>query len=159
SSNNFTAGPSSIPYANVGWVYAQNFDALPNPGATSVNSANPVTINGIIYSLADPFDFAYPVLSSGGTGGLGINSLSGWYGLGTLGSKFGATDGDQTTGGVLSFGLPNDSNRAAGLLATSSTGATAVGAKFINFTGRTLNYIDLQFTGELWRQSDLPKSL
>ena len=28
-----------------------------------------------------------------------------------------ATDGDQTTGGQLSFGLPNSSNRALGLLA------------------------------------------
>jgi hypothetical protein len=159
SSNNVATGPSLIPYQSVGWVYTQNFDALPNPGATSVNTANPVTIDGITYSLANPFDFAYPSLASGGTGGLGLGGLAGWYGLGTLSSKFGASDGDQTTGGVISFGLPNDSNRALGLLATSSTGSTAVGAKFINYTGRTLNYIDLQFTGELWRQSDVPKSL
>jgi regulation of enolase protein 1 (concanavalin A-like superfamily) len=159
SSNNASAQPSFIPYPSASWVYAQNFDALPNPGATSVNSANPVTINGITYSLANPFDFAYPNVSSGSSGGLGLAALAGWYGLGSLSSKLGATDGDQTTGGVISFGLPGDPNRAVGLLATSSTGPTALGARFINYTGRTLNYINLQFTGELWRQSDLPKNL
>jgi hypothetical protein len=75
-----------------------------------------------------------------------------------VGVRFGATDGDQTTGGQISFGLPNSSNRALGLLATSTTGYTAFGAKFINNTGQTLNYINLQVTGEVWRQSNLPKT-
>ena len=49
--------------------------------------------------------------------------------------------------------------RALGLLATSTTGFTAFGAKFINETTQTLNSITVQFTGEVWRQSDLPKTL
>ena len=106
-----------------GSVYTQNFDSLPDPGATSVNSSNPVTINGVTYSLANPYDFAYPVIASGSSGGLGISALAGWYGTSVLLSRFGATDGDQTTGGQISFGLPNSSNRALGLLATSSTTA------------------------------------
>jgi hypothetical protein len=77
----------------------------------------------------------------------------------SVGTRFGATDGDQTTGGVLSFGLPNSSNRAIGLLATSTTGYTGFGAKFINQTPNSLNFITLQFTGEVWRQSDKPKTL
>jgi hypothetical protein len=89
--------------------------------------------------------------------------MCGWYGLAdptaSIGTRFGATDGDQTTGGLISFGLPNDSNRALGLLATSTTGYTAFGAKFINGTRQTLNFINLQFTGEIWRQSDKPKTL
>jgi hypothetical protein len=76
-----------------------------------------------------------------------------------LQSRFGATDGDQTTGGQLSFGLPNSSNRALGLLATSTTDGTAFGARFINGTGVTLNRINLQFTGEVWRQSSVPKTV
>src|SRR5262249_29858249 len=51
---------SFIPYVTVGSIYHQNFDSLPDPGVTSVNSANPVTINGITYSLANPHDFAAP---------------------------------------------------------------------------------------------------
>lgn len=157
--NNATNPPSFVPYNIAGRVYTQDFDSLPAPGATSVNTANPVTINGITYSLGNPFDFAFPALPSGGTGGLGLEAMRGWYGLGALASKFGATDGDQTTGGEISFGLPDSSDRALGLLATSSTGPTAFGVKFINQTLNTLNYINLEYTGEVWRQSDLPKTL
>ena len=146
-----------------GSVYAQNFDSLPNPGTSSVNTANPVTIDGITYSLSNPFDFASPVSASGTNGGLGLASLAGWYGLAdptaSAGVRFGATDGDQTTGGQISFGPPNSSNRALGLLATRSTGYTAFGVRLINGTGQTLNFINLQFTGEVWRQSNVPKTL
>jgi hypothetical protein len=159
ATNNPTSPASFIAYTSPGAVYTQNFDSLPDPGATSVNTANPVTINGITYSLANPFSFADPVVASGNSGGLGISELAGWYGLADLTSKFGATDGDQTTGGQLSFGLPSNSNRALGLLATSSTGGTAFGAKFINQTPQNLSSITVQFTGELWRQSNLPKTL
>jgi hypothetical protein len=102
--------------------------------------------------------------ASGATGGLGLSAtMPGWYGLAnptaSVGERFGASDGDQTTGGQISFGLPDSSNRALGLLATSTTGYTAFGAKFINNTGATLNDINLQVTAEVWRQSNLPKTL
>ena len=159
--NNGTATPppSFVDYTAPGSVYTQNFDSLPDPGANSVNTANPVTINGVTYSLANPYDFAYPVMASGGSGGLGLSALAGWYGTSALLSRFGATDGDQTTGGQLSFGLPNNPNRALGLLATSTTGATAFGVRFINGTPITLTRMNLQFTGEIWRQSNLSKTL
>jgi len=160
ASNNATATPppSFIAYTAPAAVYSQNFDSLPNPGTNSVNTANPVTINGVVYSLGNPYDFAYPILSTGG-GGLGISALAGWYGSAVVSSKFGATDGDQTTGGQISFGLSNNSNRALGLLATSTTGGTAFGARFINGSGITLTRMNLQVTGEVWRQSNLPKTL
>jgi hypothetical protein len=164
--SNGNSGPppaSFIAYNTDGSIYSQNFDALPDPGANSVNTANPVTIDGVTYSLANPFDFAFPVSATGNTGGLGLSALFGWYGLAdpvaSVGARFGATDGDQTTGGQVSFGLPNSSNRALGLLATSTTGYTAIGAKFINNTGATLHYMNLQVTGEIWRQSNIPKTL
>jgi hypothetical protein len=159
--NNGTATPPSsfIDYTVAGSVYTQNFDSLPDPGANSVNSANTVTINGVTYSLANPYDFAYPVIASGSSGGLGISALAGWYGSSVLLSRFGATDGDQTTGGQISFGLPSSFNRALGLLATSTTGGTAFGVRFINGTTITLTRMNLQFTGEVWRQSNLSKTL
>jgi hypothetical protein len=55
--------------------------------------------------------------------------------------------------------LPNSGNRAVGLLATSTTGFTAFGVKFVNDTAQTLTHMTLQFTGEVWRQSNLPKTL
>jgi hypothetical protein len=158
ASNTVSLAASSIPYTAPGTTYTQNFDALPNPGPTSVDAANPVTIDNITYSLGDPLDAACPTVGTG-SGGLGIPALSGWFGWGVAEAKFGASDGDQTTGGMISFGLPGSSNRALGLLATSSTGPTALGARFINGTGSTLDHINLQFVGELWRQSDVPKTL
>jgi hypothetical protein len=156
----YTVPPlASIDYAQQNSVYTQNFDSLPNPGATSANADNPVTINDVTYSLANPFNFAFMVAASGNNGGLGISTMAGWYASGVSASQFGATAGDQTTGGQISFGLTNDSNRALGLLATSSTGGTAFGVKFINGTHFTLGQINLQFTGEIWRQSDKPKTL
>ncbi len=158
NNGNVAHPPSFIAYNRPGAVYSQNFDALPNPGATSVNANNPVVINGVTYALAKPIDFAFPQFFSG-NGGLGISALSGWYGYANVTTQFGATDGDQTTGGDISFGLPSSSNRALGLLATSSTGGTAFGAKFINATGTNLGYLDINLTGEVWRQSDTAKTL
>jgi hypothetical protein len=155
--------PSFVPYLTAGSVYSQNFDSLPDPGSTSVDSGNPVTIDTITYSFSNPYDFALPASASGNSGGLGLPALAGWYGLAdptaSVGVRFGATDGDQTAGGQISFGPENGSNRALGLLATSTTGYTAFGVRFINGTGQTLNYINLQFTGEVWRQSNLAKTL
>ena len=161
SANNGTATPppSFIAYSQPGGVYTQNFDSLPNPGALSVNADNPVTNNGVIYSLANPYDFAFPVIASGKSGGLGISALAGWYGASVSSAQFGATSGDQTTGGDISFGLPSSANRALGLLATSSTKGTAFGARFINGSTTTLTRISLQVTGEVWRQSNLAKTL
>jgi hypothetical protein len=159
--------PSAVVYETAGSVYAQNFDSLPDPGAASVNSDNPVTINGVTYYLGNPYGFALPVDPTGaslGSDGLGLtNTMAGWYGLAdttaSTGTRFGATDGDETTGGQISFGPANSSNRALGLQATSSTGFTAFGVKLLNGTSQTLNLMRVQFTGELWRQSNLPKTL
>jgi len=161
AANNGTAVPAAsfVNYTSPGSIYTQNFDALPNPGSTSVDSANTVTISGVTYSLANPYDFAYPALAGGSSGGLGLPALAGWYGTSVLEARFGASDGDQTAGGQNSFGPAGGSNRALGLLATSSTGATAFGVRFLNGTAATLNRLNVQFTGELWRQSDKPKTL
>jgi hypothetical protein len=150
--------PSFINYNSIGLVYSQNFDSLPDPGSNSVDTATPVTIDGITYSLADPFDFAFPSASPG-NGGLGIPSMNGWYGWAAASQKFGATAGDLTGGGTISFGPANSSNRALGLLDTGATGTSAFGVKFINGTSMNLNYIDVDFVGEIWRQSSAAKTI
>jgi hypothetical protein len=153
--------PSGVSYTGGGSVYTQNFNSLPSPGTSSVNSDNPVTISKTTYSLASPFDFGFPAQASG-NGGLGLsNTLSGWYGWAQSGTKFGAHNGSQTTGGVISFGSTNSAatNRALGLLATSSTDATAFGVKFINTSSVTLTQMNIAFTGQLWRQQTGAKTL
>jgi hypothetical protein len=162
---------SMAAYTAAGSVYSQNFDTLPNPGTASVNADNPVKIGGVTYGVANPFDFSFPILpnsvdpaTGAGVGGLGLsNSMPGWYGLAQVAPKLGASNGDQSTGGVISFGSTNNasasSNRALGLLSTSSTGPTAFGLKLINQSTSTLGQITLHFTGELWRQSAVRKVL
>lgn len=163
--------PSSVPYTGSGTVYSQNFDSLPNPGTSSVNADNPVKIGATTYGLANSFDFSFPILPNSvdpatgiGLGGLGLsNSMPGWYALGQIAPKFGASNGDQSTGGAISFGSTNNlaasANRALGLLATTSTGPTAFGLKIINQTTSSLGQITLHFIGELWRQASVAKSL
>jgi hypothetical protein len=164
--------PSSfVSYTFAGSIYFQDFNSLPDPGTTSVNANNPVTIGGTAYGLANPFDFTYPILPNGvapntgiGLGGLGLsNTMPGWYALGQIAPKLGAGAGDQSTGGAISFGPTNSvaasTNRALGLLATSSTGPTAFGLKLVNQTTSTLGQVTIHFTGELWRQAAVAKSL
>ena len=156
---------SFVAYSNQ--LYLQNFDSLPDPGSNSVNSINnpkdPGSINGVAYSLGNPFDFSYPIISGSYVGGLGLsNSMPGWYGAadttfpGVDGiTRFAAQDGDQTTGGVIDFG-PNDgngitgTNRALGLLSTGTTGSTTYALKLVNTSTNTLNYISLGYLGEVW---------
>ena len=158
---NSVSSPSVVPYFTLGSVYTQNFDSLPDPGATTVDSANPVTVNGVTYALANPLDFGTPVLAAG-AGGFGLlNTMPGWFGSASATMKAGASAGDQSTGGIISFGTTdsNSTNRALGLLATSSTGATAFGLSLVNLTTNTIDEITLAYTGELWRQQPAAKSL
>jgi hypothetical protein len=154
---------SYVGYSNQ--IYFQNFDSLPNPGGTPVNtSVGNVTIGGITYEVANPFDFAYPLytnITAGASGGLNLAAtMPGWYGecdadTTATGSQLGAHEGSQTTGGVISFGtLAPDSqytNRSLGLIATSSSGGTHFGLKLINQTSNNLDYITLHYTGEYWK--------
>ena len=69
--NDGTAVPAAsfIDYTLPGSVYTQSFDSLPDPGASSVDSGNTVAIAGITYSLANPYDFAYPAVPAGPAAG------------------------------------------------------------------------------------------
>ena len=128
----------AVGYNALGALYTQNFDSLPDPEITTVNTANPVTINGVTYSLGNPLNFAAPI-SAIAAGGLGLGAtMSGWYGSAALTMKAGASAGDQSTGGIISFGPTTSAatNRALGLLATSSTGPTAFGVKLINWNNQ-----------------------
>ena len=167
--------PSFIDYTNPGSVYTNNFDSLPDLGVNYTvtgKAANPVAINGTNYSLGvvNPFfDFAAPILTNGLPGGLGLsNTMSGWYGWaeGTSGSNtnyFGANCGDYTTGGIQDFGPTNSYaaglNRALGLETTASFGPAAFAARFTNATAITLTSMNVNFLGELWRQSYTNKTL
>jgi hypothetical protein len=161
-----------VNYTNAGQVYFQNFDSLPVVTNATVNTANPVSfwqvgsVNQVIYSIDNPFDFAYPVMASGSLGGLGLtNTMAGWYGWGQLGSKLGGHQGDQSTGGMIDYGTlsadgsTGETNRALGMQSTSTTGDCAIGVKLVNHGTNALAYVTVQFIGELWRNQPNANSL
>ncbi len=148
-----------------GQIYTQTFDSLPVITNATVNTANPNTFQqvgkaaGATYSVDDPFDFGYPVIATGNLGGFGLsNSMAGWYGWGSIATKVGGHQGDQSTGGIIDYGTlsainPNigETNRALGIQSTSTTGNMAFGLKLINRDGNALSYINLSYIGEMWR--------
>jgi hypothetical protein len=180
---------SFVFYGTNGSVYKQTFDSLPVNGGGSADSANPnkiqVETNFTVidlttggpnnaYSLANPFDFAYPIIPQGAVGGLGVNNLAGWYGWSQLSPKtggtygFGATFGDQSAAGIIDNGqnyygngapLIGVTNRALGLIANTKSGYVAFGVAIINNTASTITNISLSFVGELWRNNPLQEVL
>jgi PEP-CTERM motif len=142
-----------------GGSYNQNFDSLPFSNNVSVSEANPVTISGQTYFFNNAsLDFAAAIDGTGptnsSTGGLGLSStMSGWYGSGSVTTRVGAQPGDQTQGGIISFGGLTSSNRALGLQSANGSGITTFGLKLVNDTGSSISSINLSFVGELWRQA------
>ena len=181
-----TAPPHTfIAYTNLGQSYFQDFNSLPIPGGGSAEGLNPVHITYVMtniaamltnnnyananmaselqYSIDSPMDFGYPILASGGIGGLGLsNKMNGWYGWAHTALVFAATKGDQSQGALVDNGgnyyadgtpLTGITNRALGLIATTKSGAVAFGAAFINQSTNTFKKINLSYTGELWRNN------
>ncbi len=176
-----------ISYTNAGQVYTQDFNTLPIPGLGSAEGANPLRLaismtnipamltNGnpatiaagifqdVTFSIDNPVDLGYPVITNGAIGGLGLSkNLGGWYGWAQTALVFAAGRGDQSQGALIDNGgnyyadgasLASITNRALGLIATTKTGTTAMGAAFINNSANTYNTITLSYTGELWRNN------
>ena len=117
--------------------YSQNFNGL---GTNNIPSVFPAS-NGVQVSL----------------GAITTNTVNGWYGTkiagnGTVASDLLANDGTTNIGTIYSFGLPNDTNRALGTIA-SSTNTMAFGALIRNDTGGTITNVKISFNAEFWRNS------
>ena len=123
-----------------------------------------MTINGVTYSLANPYDFAFPASASGNNGGLGLSALAGWYG----------TSGPHSQRGHAFWGHGRRPNhRRTNQLRPAQQLQSRPGLAghqhhrlhrlrrqiHQRHRRRRSDYINLQFTGEVWRQSNLPKTL
>ncbi len=171
----FSAGASRLQaqqtYAS--GMYSQTFDTLPNTNSTAgVNASASPTINGVTYVLpsgsnatnvwllSNTASGATSPYNSGGSGTVAFGTgLAGWYAEGSVADQAGASYGDQSKGGLISFGGLNNTNRAIGLLGTSTSGSNVFGLELTNTSGGILNSITLSYTGELFRQTSTANPL
>lgn len=86
-----------------------------------------------------------------------IPGLTSWDGTkvggsGSSATNFTADAGSTASGSVYSYGLSGNSDRALGVLA-SGTNIFAIGAEFVNNTGKTIASARVRFNSEQWRSS------
>ncbi|MEO8617630.1 MAG: hypothetical protein ABI600_21055 [Luteolibacter sp.] len=122
--------------------YVQDFDNLGTTVLTNVVSAT--------------------IGSQTNIGPLTNATLNGWYatkiaGDGTLATSISPDTGSGTSGLVNNYGAAAASDRALGVLASSSN-IMAVGALIKNDTGGTLTGLSLSMTAEFWRSSTLTQN-
>jgi hypothetical protein len=135
---------TTIPYATLGSTSSQTFSTL---GATASSSTS-ITPNA--YDLGT---------GSGTASSPGGSSLNGWSIYASLaGTSFkyqslndtaGGTS--VTTGGIYNYGLASSpTNRALGMVSTTTSGFTTIAAEFVNNTSTTISQVNINYTGEQW---------
>jgi hypothetical protein len=65
-------------------------------------------------------------------------------------TSYAADDGSSFTGNTYSYGKANSNDRALGMLNSNSL-VSKIGVRFKNATGKTLNALTVNYTGEQWR--------
>jgi LPXTG-site transpeptidase (sortase) family protein len=111
-------------------VYSAGDVSLTSLGVPYTENLNTLAISGTSSSVPIGWDFSEALANANIT-----------YTAGT---------GSSTTGDTYSFGSASSSERAFGGLQSGSL-RTTIGTQFVNNTGSTINYLRIQYTGELWR--------
>ena len=116
-----------------------------------VFSASPAaSLTGVGVFYTQNFD----TLVSTGTGTEAANTPQGWTfseALAQADTSYAAGDGGGNTGNTYSFGTGTSAERAFGGLRSGSLNPT-LGAQFTNNTGSALTQLNINYTGEQWRQ-------
>jgi hypothetical protein len=105
----------------------------------------------LLTSFAVPYTQDFDTLASTGTSA----ALPAGWAIST--ATYTADNGNSMTGGIKSYGATPPSKfaateRALGSLATGATGTLFYGAEFENATGKTIDRLDISYTGEQWRR-------
>ena len=133
----------------------------PRPAPSSVDSANPVTVGGVIYPLANPLASPLPSPRPAVWAGLGLDQHHArlvWLRRQRRQVRRERRGSVRRRRHQLRPAFSTAStNRALGLIATGGSGPAAVGVCLLNATGHTLNLLTLGFTAELWRQTAVAK--
>ncbi len=104
-----------------------------------------------LVNLDTPYTQNFDTLANSGTNISWTNNstLPGWYSNRTT---YSASDGSSNTGALYSFGTTGSSERALGSIASGSTYTIYYGVRFRNNTNYAITALDIQYTGEQWRQ-------
>src|SRR5215207_6373418 len=114
---------AQVSVTTLGVPYTQNFDALP------ASSSETFTNN---------------------------STLPGWYHARTgTGTTIVANDGSSNAGNLYSYGTGTATDRALGSVGSgnAAVGNLFWGVRLTNNTGATITSLDVQYTGEQWRNS------
>jgi autotransporter-associated beta strand protein len=144
-------------------TYSQNFDVLPEanaevnsgssisittPGGSVTVAPTPTTGSWYLGNSTSSGGFVPPSADSGNSSG----NLTGWYASASVANQVGAQQGGQTKGGIIDYGLNGNSNRALGLISTSTSGNNEFALEIVNTSGGNLTTATISYTGELWRE-------
>ncbi|MBD2344522.1 calcium-binding protein [Anabaena subtropica] len=94
--------------------------------------------------------------TSGAATWVNDSTLNGWYTARTgTGTQISTTNGSTSTGNLYSFGTVASSDRALGSIGSSgsSAGSFFWGVRFVNNTDITLDFLNINYIGEQWRNS------
>ncbi len=81
------------------------------------------------------------------------STITGWY---STRIQYVAGNGSSNTGAFYSYGTISSTDRCLGSLASGSTGIINYGVRIRNDTGQPIGAIDIQYTGEQWRNAGIP---
>lgn len=112
----------------------------------SVFSAGVISLTSLGVSYGENFN----TLATSGTSSSVPNGWEFSEALANANTTYTGGTGSSTTGDTYSFGLASSSERAFGGLQSASLRST-IGTQFVNNTGSAINYLRIQYTGELWR--------
>ena len=110
-----------------------------------------------ITSISTPITQNFNTLAQNGTTNTWADNttIPGWYSNRTV---YIGDAGTSTTGALYSYGTSASSDRALGLLSSSTT-IFQFAIRLVNNTGRTLSGLNISYNGEQWRQTANSQSL
>jgi len=124
------AKAQTFSYGSVGSTYSQDFNTL-------TNSSTLPTAGGAVFSFNNP-------------NGINATNMVGWYGEASSKTVYTVDTGLLTTGSFYSYGTSGSSDRALGMITTTTSGDMIFGLGLSNTTGQILTSFSINYNAEYW---------
>ena len=124
-----------LSYSNAGTTYSQNFNTL-------TNAFTLPTAGGTIFDFSDP-------------SGINATNMTGWYGNAASKTVYVQDTGTATTGAFYSYSTAGaSSDKALGIVTTTTSGPLIFGLGISNDTGSTLTSFTISYDAEHWHNGN-----